>query len=290
MDFFPDDFDDYVKSYTDDYIETFSEFRNDVLSKAFKTFRFGIADISMQKPTLCNLYQIVVSVNNTTLSDIQFTIYEDDDKSTLHIVKSMTPSAYRMLKLNFLLRVVLCEFAFRLQLNEITSNAMNEISAHTLCNLGFTVVKDNMRDGNNDAGNTCDDFANIGIIGNADNLSIDVILKLDLLKEGTRKLPAGISAQFDKFIAEAGEMEGNAMRRIEEKNPVPGMAPFAGGRAFGGKAGDRRESLRRESLRWESLRRESLRRESGRGENVALICLGMFVTASSAVCSSLQKH
>jgi hypothetical protein len=216
--YYSDDDDDHPRAYTDEYIETFSKLRSDVLIKVFETFSFGIGNISMQNPRLPNLYQIVVSVKNIVLSDIQFSFLGDGSGSEtiLHIVKSTTPLAYRMLKLNSLLRVVLCKYAVMLNLSSITSNAMNVISAHSLCKLGFAIVKDHMKGNNATATQTCNDFAELGNIKDADNLSINVILQLKFeIKDGVSSLPELIITQFEKFVNDAKVMEGNAVKRID---------------------------------------------------------------------------
>jgi hypothetical protein len=67
----------------------------------------------------------------------------DEEKCRIHIVLSTTREQFRKRSLNTILRVILCKMAATLNV-KVTSNAVNVISGHTLCNLGFEIL--NSRD------------------------------------------------------------------------------------------------------------------------------------------------
>jgi hypothetical protein len=124
-------------------------------------------------------------MSSEIMSTLEFSMSPEEqgtDTYYIDIELSSTPVKFRRLSLNLVLRIILCKMAAVLKM-DVTSWAVNNITAHTLCELGFQIKN---TDSDKKPIRTCEHYKTISNKDDADVWETDENM---FLEHGDLKIP-----------------------------------------------------------------------------------------------------
>lgn len=175
-----------------------------LLKDSFPTLRFGFKPDYRGSNDDEPKQLLYVTDSNGTLrmSSVEFS-FSNADPPQIHIEHSLTPHPFRRLQLNTILRVVLCLIAGSLKCR-ITSQAINQLTVHSLCELGFT--PDNHL-------NICDAYEKLPETIAISNKSIEVwMTKTPLTSDDG--VDSKVMVVYERIIRSATELNEKIKQRV----------------------------------------------------------------------------